>query len=105
MAGLADHEADDPDTDPGDRDGLTRLAEFCRASGGFLVAGPEAMVPAPAPAARSTQTSTPPRWRPSRLAAESRPNRRSRPPGMPARDACSARSRWCSSSPSSGSRS
>ena len=50
MAGLADHEADDPDTDPGDRDGLTRLAEFCRASGGFLVAGPEAMVAsAPAP--------------------------------------------------------
>lgn len=48
MAGLADHEADDPDTDVGDRDGLTRLAEFCRASGGFLVAGPEAMS-APAP--------------------------------------------------------
>jgi Zn-dependent protease len=48
MAGLADHEADDPDTDPGDRDGLSRLATFCRGSGGFLVAGPEAM-PAPAP--------------------------------------------------------
>lgn len=50
MAGLADHEADDPDTDAGDRDGLTRLAEFCRTSGGFLVAGPEAMS-APAPVA------------------------------------------------------
>jgi Zn-dependent protease len=48
MAGLADSEADDPDTDAGDRDGLSRLAAFCRASGGFLVAGPEAM-PAPAP--------------------------------------------------------
>jgi Zn-dependent protease len=50
MAGLADHEADDPDTDPGDRDGLSRLARFCRDSGGFLVAGPEAM-PAPEPPA------------------------------------------------------
>jgi Zn-dependent protease len=48
MAGLADHEADDPDTDAVDRAGLSRLATFCRASGGFLVAGPEAM-PAPAP--------------------------------------------------------
>lgn len=49
MAGLADHEADDSDTDEADRAGLSRLAAFCRASGGFLVAGPEAM-PAPAPA-------------------------------------------------------
>jgi len=48
MAGLADHEAEDPFTAAEDRDGLTRLARFCRASGGFLVAGPEAM-PAPAP--------------------------------------------------------
>src|SRR6185503_5943087 len=43
MAGLADHEAEDPYTADEDRDGLTRLASFCRASGGFLVAGPEAM--------------------------------------------------------------
>ncbi len=48
MAGLADHEADDPFTAAEDRDGLTRLARFCRDSGGFLVAGPEAM-PEPAP--------------------------------------------------------
>jgi Zn-dependent protease len=50
MAGLADSEADDPDTDAGDRAGLSRLAAFCRDSGGFLVAGPEAM-PSPAPTA------------------------------------------------------
>jgi Zn-dependent protease len=50
MAGLADSEADDPDTDAGDRAGLSRLAAFCRDSGGFLVAGPEAM-PSPAPPA------------------------------------------------------
>jgi len=52
MAGLADHEAEDPFTAAEDRDGLTRLARFCRASGGFLVAGPEAMAadtPPPAP--------------------------------------------------------
>ena len=58
MAGLADHEADDPDTDETDRAGLSRLAEFCRASGGFLVAGPEAMVaaaPAPTPAPAAAQ--------------------------------------------------
>ena len=30
MAGLADHEADDPYTAAEDRDGLTRLARFCR---------------------------------------------------------------------------
>ena len=54
MAGLADHEADDPDADPGDRDGLTRLAAFCRESGGFLVAGPEAMA-APEPAEEEPQ--------------------------------------------------
>ncbi len=48
MAGLADHEADDPETAPVDRAGLSRLAAFCRASGGFLVADPEAM-PAPDP--------------------------------------------------------
>ena len=49
MAGLADHEADDPWTAAEDRDGLTRLASFCRQSGGFLVAGPEAMPAPPAP--------------------------------------------------------
>src|SRR5262249_51445411 len=48
MAGLADHGAEGPYTAPEDRDGLTRLAHFCRDSGGFLVAGPEAM-PAPPP--------------------------------------------------------
>lgn len=46
MAGLADHEADDPFTAADDREGLSRLAAFCRNSGGFLVAGPEAL-PAP----------------------------------------------------------
>lgn len=43
MAGLADQEAEEPGTDATDRIGLERLAEFCRESGGFLVAGPEAL--------------------------------------------------------------
>jgi Zn-dependent protease len=67
MAGLADHEADDPDTDEVDRAGLSRLATFCRASGGFLVAGPEAM-PAPAPPeaepspSQPAEPAEPPAW-------------------------------------------
>ena len=69
MAGLADHEADDPDTDPDDRAGLTRLASFCRASGGFLVAGPEALAVAappedalPARPAVPVEPAEPPAW-------------------------------------------
>ena len=88
MAGLADHEADDPDTEPGDRDGLSRLATFCRASGGFLVAGPEAM-PAPAPPPEPVESRSTPCGRPI---PTSRPSRR---PGTLAPGASWGRSPWC----------
>ena len=72
MAGLADHEADDPDTDRGATATACRgWPTFCRDSGGFLVAGPEAMpapAPPPGPVARSRATlcGRPDRCRPSR---------------------------------------
>jgi Zn-dependent protease len=59
MAGLAEHEAEEPGTDDADRDGLERLAEFCRDSGGFLVAGPEALANSAAPVEPAGATAVP----------------------------------------------